>query len=283
MPDGLEPKSGSVRPKQPIASPAAIRGSQLSFCSSLPYFQIAYIASEPCTETSERTPESTASSSMHARPYATALVPAQPYPSRCMPSRPSSPRPRASSRAGQLAGLEPLGDVRTHLALEVGAHGGADRPLVLDEQRVSGDEVEGGDGAADMTAPVCRTGDLNIGSNRTHGPAVTSPGRTACAPAPGCPSGRTIPSAGRARRPGPARRACGAGRSGIGQAGPPRENLHGLGVRPVGDAPATRRARPDSDLHRVVGGLEEDPPRHPGVAVIRPHPRSPVVERVVAL
>ena len=33
-------------------------------------FQIAYIASEPCTETSERTPESAASSSRQARPYA---------------------------------------------------------------------------------------------------------------------------------------------------------------------------------------------------------------------
>ena len=68
MPHGLEPKSGSVRPKQPIASPVAIRGSHSCFCSSLPYFQIAYIASEPWTETRERTPESTASSSTQARP-----------------------------------------------------------------------------------------------------------------------------------------------------------------------------------------------------------------------
>ena len=78
MPAGLEPKSGSVRPKQPIASPAAIRGSQVCFCSSLPNFQIANIASEPCTETRLRTPESPASSSRQARPYETALVPAQP-------------------------------------------------------------------------------------------------------------------------------------------------------------------------------------------------------------
>ena len=33
MPPGLEPKSGSVRPKQPIASPVASRGIQRSFCS----------------------------------------------------------------------------------------------------------------------------------------------------------------------------------------------------------------------------------------------------------
>ncbi len=43
-------------------------GSHCSFCSSEPYFQIAYIASEPCTETSERIPESPASSSMTASP-----------------------------------------------------------------------------------------------------------------------------------------------------------------------------------------------------------------------
>ena len=33
---GSEPASGSVRPKQPIASPAAIRGSHCCFCSSEP-------------------------------------------------------------------------------------------------------------------------------------------------------------------------------------------------------------------------------------------------------
>ena len=36
MPAGLEPKSGSVSPKQPIASPVAIRGNHSCFCSSLP-------------------------------------------------------------------------------------------------------------------------------------------------------------------------------------------------------------------------------------------------------
>ena len=65
---GSEPASGSVSPKQPIASPAAIRGSQSFFCSSLPHRQIANIASDPCTETSERRPLSPASSSMQARP-----------------------------------------------------------------------------------------------------------------------------------------------------------------------------------------------------------------------
>ena len=78
MPAGSEPWSGSVRPKQPMTSPAAMRGSHRCFCSSEPKRWMAYIASEPCTETSERMPESAASSSRQARPYCTALAPAQP-------------------------------------------------------------------------------------------------------------------------------------------------------------------------------------------------------------
>ncbi len=65
---GSEPASGSVSPKQPIASPAAIFGSHSCLCASLPNRQIAYIASEPCTETRERSPESAASSSRQASP-----------------------------------------------------------------------------------------------------------------------------------------------------------------------------------------------------------------------
>ena len=65
---GSEPWSASVSPKQPIASPAAIRGSHSCFCSSLPQRWIANIASDPCTLTKERMPESLASSSRQARP-----------------------------------------------------------------------------------------------------------------------------------------------------------------------------------------------------------------------
>ena len=78
MPAGLEPASGSVSPKQPIVVPAAIPGSHFSFCSSLPQRQIANIASEPCTEQNDRSPESPASSSRHVSPYAVAEAPAQP-------------------------------------------------------------------------------------------------------------------------------------------------------------------------------------------------------------
>ena len=75
---GSEPASGSVSPKQPIASPACIAGSQRCFCSSVPQRQIANIASEPCTDTRLRTPASPASSSMQVRPYATELAPGRP-------------------------------------------------------------------------------------------------------------------------------------------------------------------------------------------------------------
>ena len=34
--EGSLPESGSVRPKQPMASPAAMAGSHSCFCSSLP-------------------------------------------------------------------------------------------------------------------------------------------------------------------------------------------------------------------------------------------------------
>ncbi len=61
-----------------MASPDAIRGSHSCFCSSEPKAWMAYIASDPWTLTRERMPESPASSSRQARPYATALVPAQP-------------------------------------------------------------------------------------------------------------------------------------------------------------------------------------------------------------
>ena len=68
MPAGLEPKSDSVSPKQPTFSPLAICGSHWSFCSSDPKACIANMARLPCTDISERTPESPASTSRHASP-----------------------------------------------------------------------------------------------------------------------------------------------------------------------------------------------------------------------
>ncbi len=75
---GSDPESASVNPKQPITSPLAIWGSHVSFCSSEPNFQIGNIARDPCTDTNDRIPESPASSSREARPYAVADVPAHP-------------------------------------------------------------------------------------------------------------------------------------------------------------------------------------------------------------
>ena len=49
MLDGSDPEFGSVRPKHPIASPAAIWGSHSCFCSSEPYLQIGNMARDPWT------------------------------------------------------------------------------------------------------------------------------------------------------------------------------------------------------------------------------------------
>jgi hypothetical protein len=61
-------ETGYRDPKQPIASPSCIAGSQRCFCSSEPQRQIANIASDPWTETRLRTPASPASSSMQVSP-----------------------------------------------------------------------------------------------------------------------------------------------------------------------------------------------------------------------
>ncbi len=68
MCEGSLPKSGSVRPKQPMTSPAAIFGSHSCFCSSEPNFQIGNIERDPCTETALLNPLSPASISWHVSP-----------------------------------------------------------------------------------------------------------------------------------------------------------------------------------------------------------------------
>ena len=68
IPPGFDPKSGSVSPKQPIASPVARRGSHASRCSSDPKAKIGYITSAPCTEAKDLSPESPRSSSCMMSP-----------------------------------------------------------------------------------------------------------------------------------------------------------------------------------------------------------------------
>ena len=90
------------------------------------------MASDPCTLTRLRTPESPASSSRQASPYATADAPAQPYPSRCMPSRPSAPNSLGQLPGRGRARLEPLTDVRTDMVVNDAAHQVTDVALVSD-------------------------------------------------------------------------------------------------------------------------------------------------------
>ena len=63
-----EPVSGSVRPKQPSASPEQSRGSHRSFCSSVPQRSIEPQTSEVWTDTTVRAEES-------ARPICSTISP----------------------------------------------------------------------------------------------------------------------------------------------------------------------------------------------------------------
>ena len=63
-----EPVSGSVRPKQPSASPEQRRGSHFIFCSSVPQRSIEPPTSEVTTETTVRAEES-------ARPICSTIRP----------------------------------------------------------------------------------------------------------------------------------------------------------------------------------------------------------------
>ena len=137
---GSEPESGSVRPKQPIASPAAIRGSHSCFCSSEPQRQIAYIASEPCTDTSERTPrvarlELQARQAVRGRARARAAVALEVHAEHAELAQLA----RQLERDARL--LEPLADVRHDLVLHELADGVADHALLVAEQAVDGEEV----------------------------------------------------------------------------------------------------------------------------------------------
>ncbi len=114
--DGSEPAVGSVRAKQPIASPAAICGNHSCFCSSDPHLWIADMASEPCTETKVRRPESPASSSSAARPYSTAGGPGSR--SRTDASRADRVRPVSGTISSGKSPLVPVGDVGPDLLVD---------------------------------------------------------------------------------------------------------------------------------------------------------------------
>ena len=136
MPPGLDPKSGSVSPKQPIASPAAIRGSHSSFCSSLPKWWIANIASDPCTETRLRMPgvgglELQAREAVGGRAGAGAAVALEVH----------AEQTERAELLGELARgdrgrLEPVGDVRPDVVVAEAPDRVADRPLLVVEKSV---------------------------------------------------------------------------------------------------------------------------------------------------
>ena len=121
-----------------MSSPVAIFGSKRCFCSSEPYFQIGYIASEPCTLTKLRRPLSPYSSSCEREAvgdgvHARAAV-ARERARRAGPSRAIS----GMRSVGELLLREELRGARQVALAHEAAHGVADHPLLLGEERVDG-------------------------------------------------------------------------------------------------------------------------------------------------
>ena len=203
-----------------------------------------------------------------------------------MPSRPSSPNSVARSRAGSSPGLVPVGDVRADLARRPSLRTVSRIASSSSEsRRVDVDQVQRGDGRGlGIGAPVRSTVRvLDIGSNlssRAAG-AATRPAQRAMTYSlrtssrtshrPDQPRGRTRTSPG----PSSTQRA-----AGVGEPGPARQDLHGLGVRPVGDRPAARRARPHADLDRSVDEPKKTEPDIRGSPESAPSSRSPVLQRL---
>ena len=142
IPDGLEPKSGSVSPKQPIASPAAIGGQPLLLlllAAPLPdreHRQRALHADQRADPGVDRL-QLHAGQPVRHRAGARAAVPVQVH----------AEHAEAAELLGQLArrdgaGLEPVGDVRAEVVVAELADGVADRPLLVGQQGVGGDQVE---------------------------------------------------------------------------------------------------------------------------------------------
>lgn len=87
-----EPVPGSVRPKQPIASPAVSRGNHCRFCSSSPQVAMVLATRPRETETMPRTEESPRPSSSVTRQYARWSPPEPPYSSGTVsPRKPREP------------------------------------------------------------------------------------------------------------------------------------------------------------------------------------------------
>ena len=143
MPPGLEPKSGSVSPKQPIASPVAIRGSHSSFWASEPCFQIEYIASAALHRHDRAQPgvaglELQAGQAVRRRAGAGAPVAGEVH----------AEQPHRPELLGQLAhrcraGVVPPGDLRLELVLDEGADRVADGAVLLGDEGVGVEQLEG--------------------------------------------------------------------------------------------------------------------------------------------
>ena len=147
-----------MRPKQPITSPGASRGSHRSFCSSEPHRQIANIASEPCTETALRMLrvaglELEAGQAVRDGARARQAVAVEVHPEQ------AELRELAGSpRAGRMPCSNQSPTSATTLLAHELPHRVADRALLVVEQRVDREEVERVEGLdARWSSPCVRT------------------------------------------------------------------------------------------------------------------------------
>src|SRR3954463_12041463 len=101
---------------------------------------MAYMARLVCTERNGRRPESQASSSWQASPYARAPIPAQPYPSRFAPRRPSFASSGTSSW-GKRPSLVAVDEPRHEAVLDDAPPARAPLPLLVHEKAVPTDEL----------------------------------------------------------------------------------------------------------------------------------------------
>ncbi len=142
MPAGLEPKSGSVRPKQPIASPAASRGSHwLLLFLQIRTVQIANIDSEPCTDTRTAEP-AVAGFQLHTRQAVAHSVGARTPITLQMHAQ----HPERAELLGQLFGqrglFEPLADVGPQPGIDELPHRRGDVTLVVIEQPIGVEQLQ---------------------------------------------------------------------------------------------------------------------------------------------
>ena len=143
MPEGLEPQSGSVRPKQPMISPVAIFGQvALLLRVRLPNVWIGYMTSAALHAGEAANARVAALELLHHEAVADVAQPGAAVPVRLRRAGPAS-RSAARELLHRKRAVLPhvLLDARQELLADEGAHGVAREPLLVAVQLVEVQEV----------------------------------------------------------------------------------------------------------------------------------------------